>query len=231
MRGGFANFIVHNRKGTLLISTAHIKPTRWDSEPAAFQPTAIHQWLARRRITISLVGFTTLVLLNVFVMRTIPRNPLAITSLGSLVGSGLLLIGLAVRSWSAGTLNKSRELTMVGPYSLVSNPLYVGSFLMMMGFCVLCRDWPTMLFVAGPMSYLYWKQVRFEEDKLSRMFPLQWGDYIKSTPRFVPVRLNRAVLGGWSLFEWQRNREHQAIVASLLGVAGVWVWFALRTSV
>ncbi|MEZ6074586.1 MAG: hypothetical protein R3C56_02605 [Pirellulaceae bacterium] len=100
---------------------------------------------------------------------------------------------------------------------MVRNPLYVGSFLMMMGFCILCRDWPTMLFVAGPMSYLYWKQVRFEEDKLSRMFPLQWDDYIQSTPRFIPVRLNRAVLGGWSLFEWQRNREHQAIVASLLG--------------
>lgn len=231
MRGGFAKSIAHNRKGTLLISTAHIKPKLWNSEPREFQPTAIHQWLARRRITISLVGFTTLILINVFVVRTIPRNPLAITSVGSLLGSGLLLIGLAVRSWSAGTLKKSRELTMVGPYSLVRNPLYVGSFLMMMGFCILCRDWPTMLFVAGPLSYLYWKQVRFEEDKLSRMFPLQWGDYIKSTPRFVPVRLNRAVLGGWSLFEWQRNREYQAILASLAGVAAIWLWFALRTSV
>ncbi len=170
-------------------------------------------------------------LLNVFVMQTIPRNPLAFTSLGSLLGSGLLLAGLAVRSWSAGTLNKSRELTVVGPYSLVRNPLYVGSFLMMMGFCILCRDWPTMLFVAGPMSYLYWKQVRFEENKLSRLFPMQWSDYIKTTPRFIPLRLNRAVLGGWSMFEWQRNREYQAIVASLCGVAAVWLWFVLRTAV
>ena len=176
------------------------------------------------------MGFTTLVLLNVFVIQTIPHNPLALTSLGSLLGSGLLLAGLAVRSWSAGTLNKSRELTMVGPYSLVRNPLYVGSFLMMLGFCILCRDWPTLLFVAGPMSYLYWKQVRFEEDKLSRMFPLQWGAYVTGTPRFVPVRFNRAVLGGWSLFEWQRNREYQAIVASLCGVAAVWYWYVLRTA-
>lgn len=163
-------------------------------------------------------------------MRTIPRNPLALTSLGSLLGSGLLLIGLVVRSWSAGTLNKARELTMVGPYSLVRNPLYVGSFLMMMGFCILCRDWPTMFFVAGPMSYLYWKQVRLEEENLSRAFPKHWAEYVGRTPRFVPVRLSRDVVGGWSWAQWRRNREYQAIVASLLGVVAVWGWFAICTS-
>lgn len=177
------------------------------------------------------MGFTTLVLFNILVMRTIPRNPLALTSLGSLLGSGLLLTGLVVRSWSAGTLNKARELTMVGPYSLVRNPLYVGSFLMMMGFCILCRDWPTMFFVAGPMSYLYWKQVRLEEENLSRAFPTHWAEYVGRTPRFVPVRLSRDVVGGWSWAQWRRNREYQAIVASLLGVLAVWGWFVICTSV
>ena len=119
---------------------------------------------------------------------------------------------------------------MVGPYALVRNPLYVGSFLMMMGFCILCRDWPTMLFVAGPMSYLYWKQVRFEEENLSRAFPTQWREYVQRTPRFIPIRLSRAVWGGWALAQWRRNREYQAIAASLLGVLAVWGWFALRTA-
>ncbi len=118
---------------------------------------------------------------------------------------------------------------MVGPYALVRNPLYVGSFLMMTGFCILCRDWPTLLFVCGPMLYLYWKQVRYEEEKLSRMFPNQWDDYIQRVPRFVPFRINSGVLAGWSFFEWRRNRESNAIIASLAGVVAVGVWFAVRT--
>ena len=120
-------------------------------------------------------------------------------------------------------------MTIVGHYDLVRNPLYVGSFLMMSVFCILCHDWPTLLFVCGPMVYLYWKQVRYEEVNLARMFPSQWNDYIQRVLRFVPYRINSGVFAGWSLFEWQRNREYNAIIASLAGVVAVGVWFAVRT--
>lgn len=230
MHGGFANSIGHNCKGTRIISSAPINSTSCPVEPGAFEPTSIHRWLSRRRIAISLVGFTALTLFNVLIAQTVPHNPLALASPGSSLGIGLLLLGLVVRSWSAGTLNKSRQLTTFGPYALVRNPLYVGSFLMMMGFCVLCRDWLTLLFVTGPMSYLYWKQVRLEEEKLSRLFPDQWYDYVAHTPRFIPRRLALTCFSGWSLFEWQRNREYKAMLASTLGIAAVWAWHAMRTA-
>ncbi len=190
------------------------------------QPT----WLARRRIAISLIGFTTLVVFNVFVRQTIPNNPMAIDQLPVALALSLLLIGLGIRSWSAGTLDKSRTLTTVGPYSLVRNPLYVGSFLMMIGFCILCRDWPTLAFAAGPMAVVYWFQVRFEEKRLARLFPNQWPDYVRSTPRFFPNRLSKRILAGWSLAEWLRNREYKAIAASSTGLVGVFMWFLWRTS-
>lgn len=186
--------------------------------------------MSRRRIAISLVGFTTLSLFNVLVAQTVPHNPLLLSNPGTRFGIGLLLVGLAIRTWSAGTLNKSRELTTYGPYALVRNPLYVGSFMMMAGFCVLCRDWPTLLFVAGPMSYLYWKQVRLEEEKLARFFPAQWSDYVRETPRFIPRRIKLTCFSGWSLFEWQRNREYKAIAASLLGILAIWAWHAMRSA-
>lgn len=230
MRGGFANSTGHNRKGTRIISSAQIDSTGCSAEPGGLQPTSIHRWLSRRRIAISLVGFTSLTLVNVLLVQTVPHNPLRLSSPGSRLGMGLLLTGLVVRTWSAGTLNKSRELTTYGPYALVRNPLYVGSFLMMMGFCVLCRDWPTLLFVAGPMSYLYWKQVRLEEEKLSRFFPAQWSDYVQDTPRFIPRRLKPTCFSGWSWFEWQRNREYKAIAASLLGVVAIWAWYVVRSA-
>lgn len=176
------------------------------------------------------MGFTGLTAFNLLVVQTVPHNPLMLASPGSGVGMGLLLIGLAIRSWSAGTLNKSRELTTSGPYALIRNPLYVGSFLMMVGFCLLCRDWPTLLFVAIPMSYLYWTQVRLEEEKLSRYFPVQWHDYVQHTPRFIPRRIRSTCFRGWSVFEWRRNREYRALVSSLLGIVAIWVWHVMRTA-
>ncbi len=189
-------------------------------------------WLTRRRIAISLLGFAGLVLLNVVIVRTVPLNPLQVTQPWVCTALLLIALGLAIRSWSAGTLNKSRELTTVGPYALVRNPLYCGSFLLMIGFCVLCRDVPTLLFVAGPMSLLYWVQVRFEEKRLASLFPTQWPDYAGSVPRFFPnlmrVRSWRPTLfQGWSVAEWLRNREYNALAGCGLGLLGVYIWNSL----
>src|SRR5688500_5819202 len=44
-------------------------------------------------------------------------------------------VGAWRRSWSAGILRKGCDLTMSGPYSVCRHPLYLGSFLMLVGFC------------------------------------------------------------------------------------------------
>lgn len=181
-------------------------------------------WLARRRIAISLIGFTTLVIVNIFVIQSVPLNPLQWQRGTVQLAWGLILIGLGIRSWSAGTLNKSRELTTHGPYSVIRNPLYVGSFMMMLGFCLLCRDWLTMAFVCGPLSLVYRSQVLMEESRLARLFPNQWPAYMQATPRFFPRRLTARMWTGWKLSEWLRNREYKAISAAALGMVGIWLW-------
>jgi protein-S-isoprenylcysteine O-methyltransferase Ste14 len=184
--------------------------------------------MARRRIAISLTGFVVLVAYNVCIKQTIPLNPLALGEFPVVLAHLMLLTGLAIRSWSAGTLNKSRELTTVGPYALVRNPLYVGSFFMMFAFCLFCRDWPTLVFVAGPMAFLYWLQVRFEEHRLANLFPSQWPAYAQRTPRFFPTRFSREALQGWSLSEWKRNREYRGLLASGIGMLAVAAWYYAR---
>lgn len=213
----------------LTIST-QVNHSSWESVPANFTTSPQPTWLARRRIAISLIGFTSLVMFNVFVLQTIPNNPLTVGQPPVLVALLLIAIGLGLRSWSAGTLDKSRSLTTIGPYSLVRNPLYVGSFLMMIGFCILCRDWLTLAFTAGPMAAVYWSQVRFEETRLAKLFPAQWPDYMRSTPRFFPTRISSRIWAGWSQAEWLRNREYKAIASTVVGLFGVWIWFLLRTT-
>lgn len=211
-----------------VIST-QVHNSTWDVERTSVIPSSIRNWLARRRVAISLIGFTSLVVFNVFIKQTIPFNPINLANPWVLSALALLLVGLAIRSWSAGTLNKSRELTTTGPYAVVRNPLYVGSFMMMFAFCILCKDLPTFLFIAGPMTFLYWVQVQFEEIRLSKLFPDQWSSYYASTPRFIPWRLWRASLVGWSKMEWLRNREYRAVGATAFGIAAIYGWHAFRT--
>ncbi len=90
--------------------------------------------LIRRRILISAVLFGLLIAQDV----AYGPKPLDVANYRdpwALLGGLLVVGGLALRSWSAGILRKNAELTMAGPYGLIRNPLYVGSFLMMFGFC------------------------------------------------------------------------------------------------
>lgn len=126
-----------------------------------------YEWVVRRRVTISLIGFTILATVNLGLMKTRPLDPLDWTYAPTVGVCLLILSGLGIRSWAAGTLHKSESLTQVGPYALVRNPLYVGSFLMMFGFCGLLRDIPTALFVAGPMVAIYRVTTLREEKNLA----------------------------------------------------------------
>ncbi len=204
--------------------SSQAQSSSWQAGDRSLVPTSVVNFLARRRIAISLGGFTLLTVFNVMVRQTTPRNPWAISDPWVLAAWSMLLTGLAIRSWSAGTLNKSRELTTVGPYAITRNPLYIGSFLMMFAFCVLCRDWPTLLFVAGPMALLYRLQVLFEERRLERLFPEQWPSYVQSTPRFLPLWPRTPAWTGWTAYEWLRNREYRALAASLVGIGLIWLW-------
>jgi protein-S-isoprenylcysteine O-methyltransferase Ste14 len=178
----------------------------------------------RRRIPLSLTLFTALVVVDMFVLGVRPRSLWNWHDAGTVAGELLVVIGLAIRSWAAGTLVKTTSLIVAGPYALVRNPLYVGSFLMMFGFCLLVHDWQSIWFIVGPVAALYWLQVRQEEARLAACFADQWPAYAATTPRFVPRRWTSQALRGWSVNNWVRNREYQAVWATAVALAGLAAW-------
>lgn len=185
---------------------------------AEINRTAGRAWLSKKRITISIVVFSALVLFNLMVVRTRPADPFTPQNIETVLATGLVILGLAVRSWAAGTLHKGRELTDHGPYALTRNPLYVGSFLMMFGFCLLMHDWLALAFVAGPMAVMYWLQVAFEERTLEKLFGEKWQKYAQKTGRLFPRRITKDIFTGCSLQQWRKNREHQAVLATVFGL-------------
>jgi protein-S-isoprenylcysteine O-methyltransferase Ste14 len=182
------------------------------------------QILVRRRVPISAVLFVSLVLLDIFVFRNRPRDIFALTSPLVVLAELLILAGLAIRAWAAGTLRKQRTLATSGPYAWVRHPLYVGSFLMMVGFCTLVRDPLTIWIVIGPVAWLYWHAVRSEELTMHKLFPHQWPHYSAAVPRFVPRRLMLPRAADWSLSQWLSNSEYQALLGSAAALAGLKLW-------
>jgi len=188
--------------------------------------SAIAAVLIRRRILISAVLFGLLIAQDVATGPK-PHDLANYRDPWTVLGVALVVTGLALRSWSAGILRKNAELTMTGPYGLVRNPLYVGSFMMMFGFCALIADPTNFLFILGPVLVIYIVKVRQEERLLSATFPEQWPHYSKTTPRFCP-RLKRVDLKApWQLSQWVRHREYQAIVASALALVAIKVWHSM----
>ena len=184
----------------------------------------LERFLTGRRIPISIVVFSTFVLLNVFLFHVRPRDLLNWTDPFTVVGEVLVLIGIAIRAWAAGTIHKSTQLTTTGPYGLVRNPLYVGSFLMIFGFFTLIGEAYASWLLIALLVVMYWLKVRQEEGFLARKHPQLWPQYRAAVPRFVPRRLMIPSLRDWSLGQWLRNHEFEAPLASLFALAALQAW-------
>jgi len=186
----------------------------------------LHVFLIERRVAVSMVLFTLLAVVDLIVFQRRPHDVLNLADPLAVAGVLLVLAGLLVRSWAAGTLRKYKQLITTGPYALVRNPLYVGSFLMMGGFSTLLGDWLTVVLVMGPMIVLYWLAVRDEEQGMAQAFPDQWPAYAARVPRFLP-KLTLPTREGWSLGQWRRNHEFNAWIGAAVALAGLRVWWML----
>ena len=62
-------------------------------------------------------------------------------------GFPVALAGVALRAWASGHLRKNSALATGGPYAYTRNPLYFGSFLMVIGCCLGGGSWLLSIFI------------------------------------------------------------------------------------
>jgi protein-S-isoprenylcysteine O-methyltransferase Ste14 len=194
-----------------------LRITRTNLEFTAPTLGRFHEFIVRRRVAISAVLFGTLGLRDV-ATGVVPHDLLDFRDAMTVVGLAGVLIGLALRSWAAGFLVKNDELTTTGPYALLRNPLYLGSFLMVIGFCMLIHDGLNLSVVAVLLPCLYIPKVLYEERLLAGLYPQQWQRYAAATPRFFPRRLTARPLAGWRFSQWIKSREFNAVLAAVAGL-------------
>ncbi len=139
-------------------------------------------------------------------------------------GGAVTLAGVILRTWASGHIRKGRALAVTGPYSLVRNPLYLGSFVIAAGFCLmgLTDGWRPLLAVlyAALFALVYGRKMRQEERQLAGKYLESFEDYRRRVPLFWP-RLARPVPGEG--FDWKlvmRHWEYQ-LWLGLLAMAAV----------
>jgi protein-S-isoprenylcysteine O-methyltransferase Ste14 len=153
---------------------------------------------------------------------------LSAPSLASLeIGFPVSIVGLGLRAWAAGHLEKNTTLAEGGPYAYVRNPLYIGTLLTAAGLAIASRRWELGALFAAVFLLIYLPVVELEEQHLRGLFP-EYHDYARRVPKLLP-----GLSGGGSSskrFRWSiyvKNQEFQALLGFLVG-ASVLVWKALR---
>jgi protein-S-isoprenylcysteine O-methyltransferase Ste14 len=139
------------------------------------------------------------------------------TRLSIIVGTVLVVPGIALRALASGHVKKNEELATTGPYAYVRNPLYLGSLIMALGFAVAARNLWVLLAMLMMFFLIYLPVIRNEEAYLRERFA-NFEDYARNVPRLLPRW--RAYGDGGSGFSsdlYWRHREYNAV----LGTAAV----------
>jgi protein-S-isoprenylcysteine O-methyltransferase Ste14 len=146
-------------------------------------------------------------------------------------GMATAFIGETIRFWSSGYLKKDKTLAGNGPYRMVRNPLYAGSFLMSVGFAVACANlnypYRTAAFFAVVFlgfKFVYCIQVKAEEQHLEKIFGENYLRYKTKVNKYIPdLKLVPHALkdGNFSFALARKNREFTTLLGLILIAAVV----------
>lgn len=132
------------------------------------------------------------------------------------VGLPVSALGLALRAWATGHVEKNIRLAQSGPYAYVRNPLYVGTLLVAAGFAIASRQWALAVLFAVVFLLIYLPAIELEEQHLRELFP-DFAAYAQRVPALWPTLspIKRPERFRWELYV--RNREYQALIGFAVG--------------
>lgn len=141
-------------------------------------------------------------------------------------GLFLVVCGELIRIWATGHLEKNKSLTTSGPYGYVKNPMYAGSFMIMLGFNALAVNTYThYILLLQLLLFLFYyvpRKKKIESARLLEKFGLAYADYDKNVPDYIPRKLTpyQGINSDkrWSMAVFKENNELEVAFSVLLGV-------------
>ncbi|MDJ0867505.1 MAG: isoprenylcysteine carboxylmethyltransferase family protein [Myxococcota bacterium] len=151
------------------------------------------------------------------------------------LGSGVALLGCALRLWAAGHLKKTEELTQTGPYAYVRHPLYAGALIVGVGLLIATGPEVAPWTLAAGLPWFAFRYLPRKEQAEARRLDARHGehfaDYRAAVRALWPRRrawrpAGRPARRSWSAGRVLENNELATLVGVLLAIA----WLAVRTA-
>src|SRR5437660_460522 len=101
-------------------------------------------------------------------------------------GLPISVLGLLLRGWATGHLEKNIRLAQSGPYAYVRNPLYLGTALVAAGLVVASQRWTLAAIFAAVFVLIYLPVIELEEQHLRSLFPA-FVRYAQKVPALYPT--------------------------------------------
>jgi protein-S-isoprenylcysteine O-methyltransferase Ste14 len=149
------------------------------------------------------------------------------------VGGVVAVLGLLIRAWASGHIRKNAQLAVSGPYAHTRNPLYLGSFILGLGFTVAASSSLWLFLILGGLFAslflgIYLPVMRVEAATLAEMFGEEYRRYEAAVPLLFP-RLTRyrddvTVAPRFDPALYMRYREYRAA----LGLLVAWCVLVLK---
>ena len=140
-------------------------------------------------------------------------------------GLGMAVVGQLFRIYAAGFIHKNKQLASTGPYALVRHPLYLGNFLILIGFMIASAN--LYVAIAVILFFLIWypAAIAYEDSKLENIFQDEWREWSKNIRAITPGRFRFADLkaSGWDTYQSLIRNGELPISLYLFG-CGIWLW-------
>lgn len=177
---------------------------------------------SRRRVLLSWMFGLVFVLFS-----TPPSSVSSRTALLFLIlGIEIAFVGEGMRIWASGYLYKDECLAVSGPFSYTRNPLYVGSFLIGLGFCLATAQPLFLTTFLLFFIFVFISTIMNEERVLSEKFGAEFIQYKEKVPAFIPsmAPYDSPVFCKFSWRQVLHNREY----LSIIGVVVVALYLVIR---
>jgi len=137
------------------------------------------------------------------------------------IGAAVAVPGLLLRAWGSGHLRKNETLATTGPYAYTRNPLYLGSFLIGIGFTIAAGQVLLVLIFLIMILGIYLPVMRVESATLAELFGKKYVRYAKEVPLLFHIlsayRTPRGIKFDRTLY--LRYREYRAAIGMVIAWA------------
>jgi protein-S-isoprenylcysteine O-methyltransferase Ste14 len=173
------------------------------------------KFLAKYRMYFLRVSILLLIILSV-TNNDFRAYTLEITTIESLqmsiLGFVMVVFGSFGRIWASLYIegNKTKNLVTSGPFSMVRNPLYFFSLIMLLGFSLALKAIYLPLALLLIFVIFHIPTIANEERKLRKNHGDKFESYMKSTPRLIP-----------NIFNYKRPETGEKVLVKISRINGV----------